>query len=101
MIAQEGLGLLWSVCPHADAWRFGMSYFAGWTMVYVKSILVGLGAAVLSLVLLAAAAIVIGMREQPVGVGAVVGVSGSTVLIVGTIMFAVGFAWMFCRSSRK
>jgi hypothetical protein len=71
------------------------------TMVYLKSILVGLGLAVLTLVLLAAAAIAIGMRAQPGGVGAVaVGVSGPTALIAGAIMFAVGFGWMFRRSKK-
>ena len=67
-------------------------------MVYVKSILVGLGAAIVSVILLVAAATVIAMRGQPPGIGAV-GVSGSSVLIVGTIMFAVGFAWAFRRWS--
>jgi len=70
-------------------------------MVYVKSIFVGLGTAVFSVILLAAATIGIAMRAQPEGTGAVVGVSGSSALIVGTIMFAVGFAWAFCRWSRK
>ncbi len=68
-------------------------------MLYVKSILAGLGAAVLSLVLLAAAAIVIAREKFP-GVGAV-GVSGSSALIVALITFAIGFAWSFRRWSRK
>lgn len=70
-------------------------------MVYVKSILVGLGAAILSQILLAAVAIMINMRELAPGIGAIVGVSGSSALIVGLIMFAVGFSWQFRRSLRK
>ena len=70
-------------------------------MVYVKSILVGLGAAILSLVLLAAIAIVINLRQgQIAGVGAIA-VPASSILILGLIMFAVGFAWMYRRSSTK
>jgi hypothetical protein len=69
-------------------------------MVYVKSILAGLGAAIFSLVLLAAIAVVINLRqEQSTGIGAIA-VSASSILIVGLIMFAVGFIWMFRRSSR-
>jgi hypothetical protein len=79
----------------------GICYFAQWAMVYVKSILVGLGAAILSLVLLAAIGIVINLRqEQSTGIGAI-GVSASSILIVGLTMFAVGFGWMFRRSSRR
>jgi hypothetical protein len=71
-------------------------------MVYVKSILVGLGAAVLSVILMAAAALAIAMRAQSAGVGAIaVGVSGPSAIIVALIMFAVGFAWAFRRWSRK
>jgi ABC-type Fe3+ transport system permease subunit len=70
-------------------------------MVYVKSILVGLGAAILSLVLLAAIAIVISLpQEQIAGIGAIA-VPASGILIVSLTMFAVGFVWMFRRSSRK
>jgi hypothetical protein len=70
-------------------------------MVYVKSILVGLGTAILSLVLLAAIAVVINLRqEQSTGIGAIA-VSASSILIVGLTTFAVGFVWMFRRSTRK
>jgi ABC-type Fe3+ transport system permease subunit len=68
-------------------------------MIYVKSILVGLGAAVLSLILLAAAALVIAHEQFP-GIGAV-GVSGSIVLILAGVMFTVGFIWAFRRWSRN
>jgi hypothetical protein len=69
-------------------------------MVYVKSILVGLGAAILSLAVLAAIAIVTSMRavDQSSGIGAVVAVSGPSTLIVVLVTFALGFAWMFRRS---
>jgi hypothetical protein len=75
--------------------------FASGTMVYVKSILVGLGIAILSLVLLAAIAVVINLPQGKItGVGAIA-VPASGILIVGLTMFAVGFAWMFRRSTRK
>jgi hypothetical protein len=70
-------------------------------MVYVKCILVGLGAAILSLVLLAAIAVVINLPQgQIAGIGAIA-VPASGILIVGLIIFAAGFAWMFRRSTRK
>ena len=69
-------------------------------MVYVKSILVGLVAAILSLVLLATAGIFVARRSFP-GQAQDVSVSGSSALIVGLVMFAVGYVWMFRRSSRK
>ncbi len=69
-------------------------------MVYVKSILVGLGAAVLAQILLAAATLAILMRAQPPGVGAVVGVSGPSGFILALVMFSVGFAWAFRRWSK-
>jgi len=69
-------------------------------MIYVKSMLVGLGAAVLSQILLAAAAIVIARRDFP-DQASNVGVSGSSALIVGIVMFAAGFVLMFRSSSRK
>jgi ABC-type spermidine/putrescine transport system permease subunit II len=68
-------------------------------MIYFKSILAGLGAALLSLVLLAVAAMVIAHQQFP-GIGAV-SVSASSVLIVGAITFAAGFAWAFRRWSTK
>jgi ABC-type Fe3+ transport system permease subunit len=70
-------------------------------MVYLKSILVGLGAAVLAVILMAGVGIAIAMRDQPSGVGAVIGVSGHSALVVALVMFAVGFAWAFRRWSRK
>jgi hypothetical protein len=69
-------------------------------MIYVKSILVGLGAAILSLVLLAAIAVVISLPQGQIGGIGAIAVPASGILIVGLIMFAVGFAWMFRRKSR-
>jgi ABC-type spermidine/putrescine transport system permease subunit II len=75
-------------------------FFDASGMIYIKSILVGLVAAVLSLILLVAATIFISTREQSSGLGVVVGVVGYP-LLVGVIVFAVGFAWEFRRSLRK
>jgi hypothetical protein len=69
-------------------------------VVYLKSILIGLGAAVLSVVLLAAVTTIIATRGQPSGVGAVA-INGTAVLAIFVIVFAVGFAWTFRRSPGK
>jgi heme/copper-type cytochrome/quinol oxidase subunit 2 len=79
-------------------------------MIYVKSILVGLVAAVLSLALLIAATIFASLKsEQSSGLGAVAGgvdfnsnwVSGIGILFVGVIVFAAGFTWQYRRSLRR
>jgi len=78
-------------------------------MIYVRSILAGLAAAVLAVALLMAATIIIAMREvykQSPGLGAVAfdvnsgWVSGIGLLLGGVLVFALGFAWEFRRSLR-
>jgi len=84
-------------------------------MIYFKSTLVGLAAAVLAAAVLAlalpiAATILISLKsEKSSGLGAVAGgvdfnsdwVSGIGILFVGVIVFASGFTWQFRRSLRR
>jgi hypothetical protein len=85
---------------------------AGAATIYIKSILAGLAATVLSLALLVAATIFISMRgiyKESAGLGAVAGgvtfnspyISGVVLLLGGVIVFTVGFTWEFRRSLRK
>jgi hypothetical protein len=73
-------------------------------MVYIKSIVVGIGAAVLSMILLTIATIIINVHNQSAWDGVAfdsVSFSAVGILIAGAIVFAIGFIWKFRSSSRK
>jgi hypothetical protein len=75
-------------------------------MIYIKSILVGLGAAILSLALLVTATIMIGERAQPPWNGDVyqaweTSIPVVRILIVCGIVFAFGFTWTFRKSPKR
>lgn len=73
-------------------------------MVYLKSILVGLVAAILSVAIVIAVTMLMSLRQlaSTEGIGSVTfnsnWIPGFVPLLIGVIAFAIGFAWKLRRS---